>query len=47
MTAILRMTLRLPSDLHAALADLARREGRSLHAQVIYLLRRALVETQR
>lgn len=47
MTAIVRITLRLPSDLHAALADLARREDRSLHAQIIYLLRRALVEAQR
>lgn len=39
---ILRFVLRLPEDLHAALAALAKREGRSLHGQIIYMLRKAM-----
>jgi hypothetical protein len=37
-----RMTLRLPLDLAAALKEWAERDERSLHGQVIYLLRQAV-----
>lgn len=36
------MLLRLPADLHAALVALARQEERSLHGQIVYLLRRGI-----
>lgn len=42
-----RMTLRLPLDLYAALRDWAKEDGRSLHGQVVYLLRQAVKEWQR
>jgi predicted HicB family RNase H-like nuclease len=35
------MTLRLPADLHEQLVTLAEREQRSLHAQIIWELRKA------
>lgn len=41
---VARLILRLPADLHAALTDWAREEERSLNAQIVYLLRRALAE---
>jgi hypothetical protein len=34
-----RFTLRLPADVHAALKRLAEREDRSLHAQVLRIIR--------
>lgn len=40
--AVVRMLLRLPADLHAELAERARLEQRSLHGQIVHLLRRAL-----
>jgi hypothetical protein len=43
---MIRLNLRLPDDLHAELVEWARREERSLHAQILYLLRQA-VETER
>ena len=43
-----RYALRLPSDLHVALVEMARREDRSLNQQLIYLLRQAVRrDTQR
>ncbi len=39
-----RMTVRFPVELYAALVAWAHEDGRSLHKQVIYLLRRALSE---
>jgi hypothetical protein len=39
-----RMTVRFPLDLYAALVAWAQEDGRSIHKQVIYLLRRALRE---
>lgn len=39
-----RMTVRFPLDLYEALAAWAREDGRSIHGQVIYLLRKALKE---
>lgn len=36
-----RITLRLPADLHTALRDLARREDRSLNREIVALLRQA------
>lgn len=41
---IVRFMLRLPPDLHSALLKWAENEQRSLHGQVIYLLRKALAE---
>lgn len=39
---IIRFALRLTPDLHAALVSLAAKEGRSLHGQIVYMLRKAL-----
>lgn len=39
---IKRFAMRLPDDLHAELATLAAQKYRSLHAQIILLLRWAL-----
>ncbi|GAB2509944.1 FitA-like ribbon-helix-helix domain-containing protein [Nocardiopsis aegyptia] len=36
-----QITLRLPEELHAALKHLAQEEDRSLHAQVLRILRQA------
>ena len=44
MAALVRLLLRLPADLHAALVAMAEREERSLHGQIIYLLRKAVEE---
>lgn len=41
-----RMTLRLPLDLSAALKKWAERDERSLHGQVIFLLRQAVKEQE-
>ena len=38
----IRLTLRLPPDLHAALQELARRDDRSLNRQIVALLRQAV-----
>lgn len=40
--AVVRLILRLPTDLHEALTAWAREEERSLNAQIVYVLRRAL-----
>jgi hypothetical protein len=37
-----QIALRLPDDLHADLVELAKRDQRSLHAQVLWILRQAL-----
>ena len=39
-------TMRLPRSLHAALKDLAERDRRSLHAEIIYLLEQLVEEDQ-
>ena len=44
---IVRTTLLLPAELHAALAELAKREQRSLHKQIIYILDRYMAERER
>lgn len=44
---LVRLMLRLPVDLHATLVAEARREERSLNAQIVYLLRQALTEQER
>jgi hypothetical protein len=41
MAEFLRFALRLPLDLHKKLKAMAERESRSLHGQIIYLLRKA------
>ena len=40
MDKFVRFTLRLPQPLHDALRAIAEREERSLHSQIIYILRR-------
>jgi hypothetical protein len=40
--AVVRLILRLPGDVHAALVAWAKDEERSLNAQIIYLLREAI-----
>ncbi len=42
-----RFALRLPTDLHAALVELARREDRSLNQQLIRLLREGVHRDKR
>lgn len=42
--AVARFILRVPADLHEALTAWAREEERSLNAQIVYLLRRAVAE---
>jgi hypothetical protein len=37
-----QLRLQLPEELHAGLVEWAKREQRSLHAQLLYLLRQAL-----
>ncbi|GAB3735255.1 Arc family DNA-binding protein [Nocardiopsis nanhaiensis] len=37
-----RITLRLPADLHARLADQARHDRRSINSEIVYLLETAL-----
>jgi len=44
MRDVVRFLLRLPPDLHDQLKAWAEEEERSLHAQIIYALRRALRE---
>jgi hypothetical protein len=39
-----RYTLRLPNELHAALAQMAKDARRSLHAQMLWILERAVEE---
>ena len=42
MEEIVRVSLRLPKDLHAALVDQAQKDTRSLHGEILALLRKAL-----
>ena len=42
MGDIVRFVLRLPPELHRKLKELAERENRSLHGQILYILRRAV-----
>ena len=44
MADFLRFVVRLPRDLHAALQEIARREKRSLHGQIMYVLERFVAE---
>jgi hypothetical protein len=39
---MVRLMLRLPADLHAALEAWAKEEERSLNGHIVYLLRRAV-----
>jgi hypothetical protein len=41
-----RLDLRLPDDLHERLVKLAEREERSLHGQIVYLLRRGVEQAE-
>ena len=38
-----RITLRLPADVHAAVAQLADQDVRSLNAEILVLLREAII----
>jgi hypothetical protein len=40
----IRITLRIPASLHAALLERARRDLRSLNGEIVYLLQRATSE---
>lgn len=42
--AVVRFVFRMPADLHAAINAWAKAEERSLHAQMLYLLRRAVAD---
>ena len=44
MTRVVKLLLRLPDDLWADVKAWAKEEERSLNAQIIYILRRALKE---
>ena len=41
MAEDIRITLRIPPDVHRALTEQARQEQRSLNGQIVYLLRLA------
>ena len=42
-----RLTIRLPADLHRRLTELARREHRSLNGEMIALLEQATTQAER
>ena len=44
MPDVVRFVVRLPRDLHEALQEIARREKRSLHGQIMYVLERFVAE---
>jgi len=44
LTTDVRVTFRLPEDLHAQVVVLARRHLRSLNAELVYLLRDAVAQ---
>jgi hypothetical protein len=46
MSKLVPLMVRLPEELHAQIKTLAEREYRSLNAQIIVLLRRALEDEQ-
>ncbi len=47
MAETVKLQLRLPVDVHRAVADLAEREDRSINGQIVYLLRQALAAPPR
>jgi len=44
--AEVKLQLRLPPELHAALVEMAKREHRSLNGQIVYLLSKATEPAQ-
>lgn len=44
MDEVTRITVRLPADMAALLRTLANQESRSLHGQIMHMLRRSLME---
>ena len=46
MPDIVRFVVRLPRNLHEALQEIARREKRSLHGQIMYVLERFVAADQ-
>ena len=42
MDTIKRIDLRLPSDLHKQIEDIAKGEARSVNSQIVYMLRQAV-----
>lgn len=45
--AVIQFMLRLPPELHEALKNWADREDRSLHAQIVHVLKRAVEAEER
>jgi hypothetical protein len=41
-----KFPLRMPEDLHARLVSLAKRERRSLHAEILWLLQKAVEDQE-
>ncbi len=41
------VSLRLPEDMHGALTDLAKRDRRSLHGEIVYILEQFLGAEER
>lgn len=39
-----KLMLRLPPDVHAAIVEIAKQETRSLNGQLVYFLRKAVAE---
>lgn len=42
--AVIRFVLRFPPDLHKTLVQWAEQDQRSLHGQILYLLRKAVAD---
>jgi predicted HicB family RNase H-like nuclease len=42
-----RLTVRLPAELHRRVVELARRDRRSLNGELVWLLERAAAEAER
>jgi hypothetical protein len=42
MSGIIRFLLRLPPDIHAEIKEMAEKDRRSLHAQILVLLEEAI-----
>ena len=41
-----RLTLRMPDDLYEALKKLAEKETRSMHAEILHLIKEAIRQTE-
>ena len=41
---VIRMTILLPPEMHATLSEIAKRERRSIHQQILYYLERSTAQ---